>query len=201
MENPSPSEQAKFPVSELIRAILAFDHVIQDRDCPSGKFQWEQNQLIKLVRARDIPLNLAVAALTKLISRGEIEKGKSFVHLSDVTDLSGKCVTSSTVHDCYLHFLLSDWNTFIIDFKRQMIKEPAEADYPGQGLKVPEKPKPGRKAKYDPKADQFFADDWATAKSAKVSFKDFCGDRKPKVPVRIGKMILGRVRDRKRVPD
>jgi hypothetical protein len=138
MENPSPSEQAKFPVSELIRAILAFDHVIQDRDCPSGKFQWEQNQLIKLVRARDIPLNLAMAALTKLISKGEIEKGKSFVHLNDVTDLSGKCLTSSTVHDCYLHFLLADWNTFIAEFKRQLVKEPAPMDYPGQGLKVPE---------------------------------------------------------------
>ena len=73
----------------------------------------------------------------------------------------------------------------------------AKAD---QGLKVPEKAKAGRKAKFDPVADQAFADDWEKAKSKDVSFKDFCREKSPKVDSKKGKRILDRVAYRNRHP-
>ena len=115
---------SNFSGSEFSKALSAFDHVIQDQACPSGRLDWEQNKLIKLVRARDIPLNLAMATLAKLISVGVIKEGKSFAHINDVTLLfTGEVVKSSTVHDRYLHLLMDEWNRRITEFKRQINKD------------------------------------------------------------------------------
>lgn len=77
--------------------------------------------------------------------------------------------------------------------KEFLIKSKAEAEL----LETPPaKAKPGRKRRYDPIADQAFAEDWNQAKSTGVNFKQFCKDCGVKVPK--GKLTLGRVRDRKR---
>lgn len=114
---------SNFSGPEFSKALSAFDHVIQDQSCPSGRLDWEQNKLIKLVRARDIPLNLAMATLAKLISVGVIKEGKSFAHINDVTLFTGEVVKSSTVHDRYLHLLMDEWNRLITEFKRQINKD------------------------------------------------------------------------------
>jgi|688.fasta_scaffold580061_2 hypothetical protein len=60
----------------------------------------------------------------------------------------------------------------------------------------PAKAKPGRKRRYDPIADQAFAEAWDNAKSAGVCFKQFCKEKKPKVDFKKGKRILNRVQKR-----
>ena len=75
--------------------------------------------------------------------------------------------------------------------KEFLSKSKAEAEL----LKTPPA-KPGRKSRYDPIADQAFAADWAQSKSAGVSFKQFCKEKKPKVDFKKGKRILNRVQKR-----
>lgn len=77
--------------------------------------------------------------------------------------------------------------------KEFLSKKKAESELPNTQQA---KAKPGRKGKYDPKADQAFAEDWNRAKSTGVNFKQFCKGCGVKVPK--GKLTLGRVRDRKR---
>ena len=67
---------SNFSGSEFSKALLAFDHVIQDQACPSGRLDWEQNKLIKLVRARDIPLWPFLFEFKFFVFQQEIKKKK-----------------------------------------------------------------------------------------------------------------------------
>ena len=96
------------------------------------------------------------------------------------------------IHSKPIDMLLSE----LVAYKEHLKQnEPPKIQPPNSSNESEPKPL-GRKPKYNAKDDQAFFDAWQRDKAYKVSFKKFCKDKG--YSQKVGKLILGRVRDRKR---